>query len=79
MAARPEAFENIAFWDEHSLDAQRMYHILCLIYGSNPQLYGELVGEDALPKTRADRCPGEYQQRQRSWERLLDAHVKVEG
>lgn len=79
MASKPESFENIAFWDEHSLDAQRMYHLICLIYGSNPAIYAELAGDDVLPKARAARCPAEYQQRQRNWERLLEAHFKPEA
>lgn len=76
MASKPEAFENIIFWDEHSLDAQRMYHLVCMMYGSNPAVFAELANDDVLPKARADRCPVEYQQRQRSWERLLEAHIK---
>jgi Putative metallopeptidase len=79
MAAQPEAFENIIFWGEHSLDAQRMYHLLCMIYGSNPAAYTAMVGDDALPKARADQCPTEFQQRQRNWNRLLEAHFKPES
>ena len=76
MASSPEAFENIVFWGEHSLDAQRMYHLICMIYGSNPEIYAAMVGDEALPKARADQCPAEFQQRQRNWNRLLEAHFK---
>jgi hypothetical protein len=76
MADKREAMQDIRFWGEHSLDAQRMYNLVCMIYGSNPQLYASLVGEDALPKERADRCPSEYQLRKRSWSRLLGNSLK---
>jgi hypothetical protein len=71
--------EELRFWDEHSLDAQRMYHVLCLIYGSDPEKYKALVGDDMLPQQRAQRCPHEYKQRVRSWDRLLRDHLKPEG
>ena len=32
------------FFDEHSLDAQRYYNLLCLVYGSNPDRLASLVG-----------------------------------
>jgi Putative metallopeptidase len=76
MAASRQAMTDLVFWDEHSLDAQRMYGILCLIYGSNPEANAAMVGEEALPQARADRCPADYVKRARAWERLLDQHIK---
>jgi Putative metallopeptidase len=76
LAAKKEKLDDLPFWDEHSLDAQRMYHVICMIYGSNPKAYPGLVGDDLLPKQRAERCPSEFQQRQRSWQRLLKDNLK---
>lgn len=67
--------EDLAFWDEHSLNGQRVYSITCLIYGSDPDSFAELVGEDGLPAERAARCPGEYKQKSRAWDRLLAPHL----
>jgi hypothetical protein len=67
--------EDLAFWDEHSLNAQRVYGITCLIYGSDPEAYAVLAGEDGLPEARAARCPEEYKQKSRSWDKLLAPHL----
>jgi Putative metallopeptidase len=76
MAASRQSMADLVFWDEHSLDAQRMYGILCLIYGSNPKANAEMVGEEGLPQARADQCAADYAKRARAWERLLENHVK---
>lgn len=66
---------DLAFWDEHSLNAQRVYSIACLLYGSDPEGYAELVGDDGLPADRAARCPEEYRLKSRAWDRLLEPHL----
>lgn len=64
------------FADEHSLDSQRYYNLVCWVYGSDPDKHAGLVDEEWLPPERAERCPGEYQQIDRSWSRLLEAAAK---
>lgn len=59
------------FADEHSLNSQRFFQILCSVYGSDPQKYQGLVSSGILPEERAVRCPAEYQQKLGSWETLL--------
>ncbi len=71
--------ENLPFWDEHSLEQQRFYNILCLLYGSNPEAYQGLVTGGALPKPRAQRCPAEYQNINNAWTRLLAPHLTPAG
>ncbi|HEX6864048.1 MAG TPA: DUF4344 domain-containing metallopeptidase, partial [Thermoanaerobaculia bacterium] len=44
-AGQEEEEEELAFWDEHSLDEQRFYNIICLVFGSNPQENINLVIE----------------------------------
>ena len=68
--------QELPFWDEHSLDAQRVYNIACLIYGSDPEVYNDLVGDDGLPSDRAERCPDEFAQKVKSWEKLLANYTK---
>ncbi len=65
------------FHDEHSMDAQRMFDMMCLIYGSDPEAYAGIASEDALPVARAQRCPYEYLQKDRSWNTLLGPHFLV--
>jgi hypothetical protein len=57
--------------DEHLLQEQRFYNSLCMIYGSNPDKYSNLVTDGYLPKERAVRCPTEYQRTVDSWVNLL--------
>ncbi len=61
----------LPFWDEHSLNQQRLYDVACLIFGSNPEAYAGMVGHDALPEERAVRCPAEFQQKNQAWDVLL--------
>lgn len=67
--------EELAFWDEHSLSAQRVYSIACLLFGSDPESFAELVGDDGLPEERAARCPDEFRQKSRAWDKLLEPHL----
>jgi len=69
--------DKLPFWDEHSLDKQRFYNLACWLYGHNPDQYANLVEDGSLPKARADRCPAEYEQLSKSWERLLKGHLKT--
>ena len=61
----------LAFADEHGLDPQRVYSILCWVHGRDPERYPEIVREGWLPAARAQRCPAEYARISRSWTRLL--------
>ena len=68
--------DDLPFWDEHSLNEQRFYNIICGIYGQNPEKYAGLVTEKILPEARAERCEAEYQQIDKSWGKLLAPHIK---
>ncbi|HHO55843.1 MAG TPA: hypothetical protein ENK21_05595, partial [Trueperaceae bacterium] len=39
--------QDLAFWDEHSLNQQRFYNIVCLVFGSNPNQYQNLVMQNS--------------------------------
>lgn len=64
-------FYDSDFADEHSLDPQRYYNLVCWVYGSDPDKHAALISEEWLPKERAARCPGEYEQIDKAWSRLL--------
>ena len=70
-----EQFEAADFWDEHSLDEQRFFNILCWVYGSDPATYGETVLESGIGEGRLVRCEDEWAQLSNSWETLLAPHV----
>lgn len=60
------------FADTHSLDVQRFYDILCLVYGSDPAAHGDMVADGFLTDARAEQCPHEYAQASSSWLAVLD-------
>jgi hypothetical protein len=65
--------------DEHSLSEQRYFTILCLIYGSNPTEYADLIGAQGdykLPQARADRCPGEWQSKVKALQSLVGPFLR---
>ncbi len=58
--------------DEHLLAEQRFFNSLCMVYGSDPQEYSSIVTKGYLPEARAKRCPADYNQIAKSWEKLLE-------
>jgi len=77
LAAESETeFEEADFWDEHSLDIQRFYSIICWVYGSNPEQYAQLIVEEGIDEERAVSCPDEYAQKVYSWLTLLSPYFK---
>ncbi len=70
--------EGTAFWDEHSLNQQRYYNILCWVYGSNPPKFNYFVGNYGLPQDRAARCQYEYKKMLEFWDTALAPYVKMQ-
>ena len=62
--------------DEHALSEQRLYNMLCWMYGADPFGNVEIVASGALPAARAARCGEEFRQLQSSWYQLLGTHLK---
>ena len=63
--------EESDYWDEHSLDLQRYANIVCLVYGSDPDSYKNLVAEWDLPADRAERCPNDFDSAAASWNSVM--------
>jgi len=83
--AQAADIQHMAFWRIHTLDLQRFYNTICLLYGKDPKRYASLVhencssGTDAcLPQERAQWCEAEYQQLQWSWWQLVSPYMKQE-
>jgi hypothetical protein len=65
-----------AYWDEHSLDAQRYYDTLCMVYGRDPKQNAKLMNNDRLPDERAEICEKDYQRIETAWKTLLKPYAK---
>jgi hypothetical protein len=69
--------DEVAFYDEHGLNQQRAYHIVCLMVGSDPEKFKDLADEAKLPKARQDSCVGDYSNAVYSWDLLLKSHRRT--
>ncbi|KLV05474.1 hypothetical protein ABT56_11635 [Photobacterium aquae] len=72
--AQIEQFDNLDFIDEHSLDIQRYFYTLCLIYGSNPDKHKMLFKEiDQQYKVeKEDICQDEFERIHENWSLYLE-------
>ena len=67
--------KELAFWDEHSLDQQRLYNILLLMYGHSPEQYGSIVST-IVPKNRLAKALHEYKIKEHRWDKLLTPYTR---
>lgn len=76
----PEEKES-TFWDEHRMDAQRYYYLLCMAYGKYPKETAEELASyddknlDEFIKEKGDSCQAFYQDSYDKWMRLLKPHL----
>jgi hypothetical protein len=61
--------------DPHSLDEQRFYNTICLVYGHRPERYEYLIRNGSLPTERAIECVEDYARLNRSWQTLLAPYL----
>ncbi|MDJ0729393.1 MAG: DUF4344 domain-containing metallopeptidase [Crocosphaera sp.] len=78
-------------WGEHAPNDKRLFNLVCLVYGSNPQKYAKvfvekfyLLDQDNMAspnqiKRRAMRCQKEFAQKMDSWNKLLLPHYATEN
>ena len=59
---------------EHSLDSQRSHAISCLVLGSNPDRYSDLVQDFGIDGT--ERCADEFHRQRDNWFALLGDSLK---
>src|SRR5262249_55472678 len=70
--------ERQAYFDEHALDQQRAYNVVCLVYGSDPAAMTDLADETKLPKDRRDSCAiSDYPSTSSSWMSVLAPHRRA--
>jgi hypothetical protein len=63
-----------AFYDEHGIDLQRAYNIVCLMVGSDPERFGKLAEQTGIPEERQATCQGDYSNASWSWDKVLEPH-----
>jgi DNA-binding Xre family transcriptional regulator len=69
--------EKLEFYDEHGLDQQRAYQIVCLMVGWNEDKFKELADWVHMPPERQDSCAGDYSNAEYSWNTVLKPHRRA--
>jgi hypothetical protein len=67
---------SLAFYDEHGLDLQRAYNVVCMMVGSDPEKYNTLAEETKLPEERQKSCVRDYKTTMWSWDEMLKPHLR---
>jgi lipoprotein-anchoring transpeptidase ErfK/SrfK len=65
------------YYDEHGLDQQRAYQIVCLMVGSNPLEFAGLANDAKLPEDRQRSCKQDWDDASTSWDALLKPHRRI--
>jgi hypothetical protein len=78
LSDRRNQKENIktVFYDEHGLDKQRAYNIVCLMVGSDPAKFESLATITKLPDERRGSCQGDFSNASWSWNKALEPHLR---
>ena len=66
-----------SYYDEHGMDKQRAYQIVCLMVGSDPDKFGKLATDVGMPEERQAACEGDYSNAKWSWEMALKSHRRT--
>jgi hypothetical protein len=79
MADRRDAKEGEMelYYDEHGLNQQRAYQIVCFMVGSDEDKFKNLAAETKLPEERQDTCAGDYSNAAYSWAVMLKPHRRT--
>ena len=72
---RKQGIPNL-FYDEHGLDVQRAYNIVCLMVGGAREKFMGLAHEVKLPPERQHTCQFDFSNAEWSWEEVLKPHKR---
>jgi Putative metallopeptidase len=65
------------FYDEHDLNQQRAYQIVCLMVGADPVKFKEIADTTKLPEERRKSCVDDYAYASWSWDTVLAPHRRA--
>jgi Putative metallopeptidase len=74
-----EIGQKAIYYDEHGLDQQRAYQIVCLMVGSDKEQFKGLAEETGLPLGRQNSCVDDYGSASYSWDLVLGPHLRSAG
>ncbi len=68
-----------AAWDEHSMNAQRAYAVVCMLVGADPEGFKETADNAEMPEERQQACAEEFTKAVNGWDNLLKDHYLEDG
>jgi hypothetical protein len=68
--------DTLDYYDEHGLDLQRAYGVVCLMVGSNMTKYAAVAAVAKLPAQRQQTCVDDFLNAEWSWGNVLKAHLR---
>ncbi|MBV9971020.1 MAG: hypothetical protein JO228_13620, partial [Xanthobacteraceae bacterium] len=74
-----EIGEKPLYYDEHNLNQQRAYQILCLMVGSDPDKFRGLADEMKMPVARQRSCKRDFEKTSQGWETVLKPWLREPG
>ncbi len=69
--------DEVAYYDEHGLNQQRAYQIVCLMVGFDAEKFKDLAKETKLPQERQNTCAVDYKNAAFSWDSVLKSHRRA--
>ena len=76
--SRGRSFDASDFYDEHSLDLQRSFQMVCMMVGRDPEAFRAVADEWKMDPDRRDRCHWDYEQVSDTLGRLFEGY-RTEG
>jgi hypothetical protein len=73
-----EGVDDLSFYDDHSLDIQRAYAMVCMMVGADAAEFAETADIYEMDADRQEACGGVYEQAESSWMSVLEPHVATE-
>jgi hypothetical protein len=74
-----ETAEKPLYYDEHNLNQQRAYQILCLMVGSDPDKFKGLADQMRMPETRQRTCKRDFAKTSEAWQTVLKPWLREPG
>ena len=74
-----EIGERPLFYDEHNLNQQRAYQILCLMVGSDPVKFKGLADRMKMPEERQRTCKRDFAKTSEGWQTVLKPWLREPG
>lgn len=71
-----EEFTDEDLMDEHSLDDQRGFRSLCMVYGSDPEKYEDIAEDLEMDEDRRLMCEETFEMQTLNWLTLLSPYLK---